>query len=168
MTDRIHLDDADLFRRWRAETDAAMPDEATLAAYAEDRLAPAEAGPVAAWLAAHPGAAEDVAVARTLAALGLPPHDAEAERIAARAEALVGGTQVIAFPRPGRAGPGWREAATWTALAASIALAGWLGFALGTDTWRDLATSDEGAPGIAEVIDPPSGLLGIFADGATT
>jgi anti-sigma factor RsiW len=167
MTDRIELDDADLFRRYRAEAGVPAPDETALAAFAEGRLAPDAAEAVEAWLASHPGDAEDVAIARTLGALGGAPHDALAERIAARAASLVVADNVVPLRPAVRARLRWTEAASWTALAASVALAGWLGFALGTDAWSQLASSDDGAAGIADVLDPPSGLLGIFAEPTT-
>jgi anti-sigma factor RsiW len=165
-----HSDDADLFRRYAAEEGGFLPDETTLAAFAEGRLPASEAARVAAWLAIHPGAAEDVAMARTIARIGTPPFDALAERIAGRAAALVGGAEVVAFPAPRRRVFVWREAASWTALAATVGLAAWLGFALGGDTWSHYAASDDtGSAGLGELLDPPTGLLGSLSvdNGAT-
>jgi len=168
MTHLNRPDDADLFRHYQAVLGEPAPDATTLAAYAEGRL-PAEAEPaVAAWLAAHPGVAEDIEVARMIAALGDPPHDAAAERIAARAEALVLPANVVPLRRPGRPRFVWREAASWTALAASVALAGWLGFSLGTDSYGALSAGDDSAAGLSDVLDPPAGLFGTFAENPAT
>ena len=167
MIDPNLLDDADLFRRYRAVLGEAAPDETTLAAYAEGRLPAAAEASVAAWLAAHPGVAEDVEGARMIAALGDPPHDAVADRIAARAEALILPANVVPLRRSGRPRFVWREAASWTALAASVALAGWLGFSLGTDSYGAYS-GDDGVAGLSDVLDPPSGLFGTFAENPAT
>ena len=100
---------------------AAEPDPLTLAAYAEGRLPPGEAAAVERWLAIDPDAGADVALAR---ATPSPVDRAAADRIAARASTLVAG-QVIPFRARVR---GWSEI---TALAASVALVAYLGFALG-------------------------------------
>lgn len=100
---------------------AAEPDPLTLAAYAEGRLLPAEAAAVERWLAIDPDAAADVALA---GATPGPVDTAAADRVAARATILVAG-QVIPFRARVRR---WSEI---TALAASVALVAYLGFALG-------------------------------------
>jgi anti-sigma factor RsiW len=157
------FEDAELYRQWHAEAGGTEPDASTLAAYAEGRLRPAAAAAVEAWLASHPTAAEDVAFARTLARIGAP-QDALAERVAARAAALVEGPavppNVVPF-RPRRQSFFMREAASWSALAASVALAAWLGFALGGETYTALANGDDPAAA-DELFEPASGFFGGF------
>lgn len=111
---------------------AAEPDPLTLAAYAEGRLAADAAASVERWLAVDPDAAADVALARA----ALAPVEADAaNRVAARAARLVSG-RVIPFQARIRR---WTEV---TALAASVALIAYLGFALGA---AQVPTSDEAA-----------------------
>ncbi len=57
----------------------------------------------------------------------------------------------------------------WVALAASLALVGWLGFALGGDAYGSLAVLDrQSATGLGdEVLDPPSGFFGLVDTSAT-
>lgn len=111
---------------------AAEPDPLTLAAYAEGRLAADAAASVERWLAVDPDAAADVALARA----ALAPVEADAaDRVAARAARLVSG-RVISFQARIRR---WTEV---TALAASVALIAYLGFALGA---AQVPTGDEAA-----------------------
>ena len=55
------------------------------------------------------------------------------------------------------------------ALAASLALVGWLGFALGGDAYGNLAALDrQSTSGLGdEVLDPPSGFFGLLDTSAT-
>ena len=126
---------------------AAEPDPLTLAAYAEGRLAADAAAAVERWLAVDADAAADVALARAI----LAPVEAEAaDRVAARATMLVSGRIV-----PFRARiPRWAEV---TALAASVALIAYLGFALGI---AQVTTGDD----TAEVFDTFS-IINSFVDG---
>lgn len=157
-----------LWRRWsdahaaaEGRAEAEEPDALSLAAYAEGRLGEDERHALETLLARRPELAADVAMARRLAAA--EPSGAEAlAAVIVRASALVpaSGDRVVALRprRPG--GPGWRSAARWSALAASFALVGYLGLALGIDASTHLA-----APGVAaavadEMLDPPSGFLG--------
>jgi anti-sigma factor RsiW len=112
-------------RLWRRLQEEEAPDALLLAAYAEGRLAPGEAARVEAFLAENPELAEDVAFAR-IGAVEADP--AAAERVAARAMALVAepGATVVPFrARPARR---WAEA---MALAASLVLCAYLGFEMG-------------------------------------
>jgi anti-sigma factor RsiW len=120
------MDRSELDRRlWRRLQEEEAPDALLLAAYAEGRLAPEEAARVEALLAKNPELGEDVAFARAGAAEADP---AAAERVAARAMALVAepSATVVPFrPRPVRR---WAEA---LALAASLVLCAYLGFEMG-------------------------------------
>jgi hypothetical protein len=127
--------DQELWRRSQA-IDAA-PDEAEhlldLAAFADDRLDEDEAACIAALIARDVDAADDVAAARLLADFAMAAAD---PGVVTRATALVGEGQaeavLIAFPVRQPAPRPWFSAATWGSLAAAIALAGWLGFDLGS------------------------------------
>jgi anti-sigma factor RsiW len=167
-------------RLWqRCRTMDAGEDEAArfldLAAYADGLLDIEERERVAALLAADPQAAADVRAAQALA-------DAERtsvglERIVARASAIsqispdtesVSGKVVPLAPRRGRRL--LQISAQWGSLAAAIALAGWLGFAMGSNT--SLALSDPRQPGatglLPELFDPGTGLLRDLGEGLRT
>lgn len=156
--------DADriLWRRSRA-TDAPEDEAARwldLAAFAEDRLDEDESARIAALLAVDPAAAEDVAAARHLAA-GLGPGPAT-DRIIARALPLVADTgNVVAFARPARRHRIVPDLARWASLAAAVALTGWLGFAMGTDTslgYTQLTQPSE-ENYLPDLLDPSAGFL---------
>jgi anti-sigma factor RsiW len=157
-----------------ASSGAARPDALSLAEFAEDRLDGPEAAAVEALLAADPSLAEDVALASR--ATEIPPRigDAALAATIARAAALVPATpeatrhNVLPFrtARPPLSSPAvssWRLAARWGALAASLALVSWLGFALGSDAYGDLAALDgqTGSRLVDELFDPPSGFFGL-------
>ena len=112
-------------RLWRRLQEEEAPDALLLAAYAEGRLAPEEAARVEAFLAENPELAEDVAFARADAAEVDP---AAAERVAARAMALVAEPSATVVPFRGRPVRRWAEA---MALAASLVLCAYLGFEMG-------------------------------------
>jgi hypothetical protein len=132
---------------WRRSQEIeAAPDETEhlldLAAFADNRLDDEdEAARIAALLARDLDAAADVAAARVLDVTMVAADEA----IVARAAALVGESrpavelrvaalpeaELINFPRR-RMAPPWHSAATWSGLAAAIAIAGWLGFDLGS------------------------------------
>ena len=120
------MDRSELDRRlWRRLQEEETPDALLLAAYAEGRLAPEEAARVEAFLAENPELAEDVAFARAGAA---EVDAASAERVAARAMALVAEPSATVVPFRGRPVRRWAEA---MALAASLVLCAWLGFEMG-------------------------------------
>jgi anti-sigma factor RsiW len=120
------MDRSELDRRlWRRLQEEEAPDALLLAAYAEGRLAPAEAARVEAFLADNPELAEDVAFARIGAAEVNP---AAAERVAARAMALVAEPNATVVPFRARPVRRWAEA---MALAASLVLCAYLGFEMG-------------------------------------
>lgn len=150
-------------------------DEATrlldLAGFAEGLLDAEEDERVAALLAADPDAAADVLAARATAALNHTP--AELERVITRALAILpeagaasGG--VIAFvPRPRRLL--LQHVAQWGSIAAAIAVAGWLGFSMGSDTSLALSTprqSSEAA--LPDLFDPANGFLRDLGEGLRT
>ena len=156
MTEQAHIEDGELFRRWRAaEGPGAAPDALDLAAYAEGRLEGASREAVGRWLAEHPQDAEMVDLALTVRA-----EDGEAaERVARRAASLVSG-EVVAF-RPRRLRLVWPDTARWGALAASVAIVGWLGFSLGGETYTALTGGDDQVA-VDELFDPPTGFFGSF------
>jgi hypothetical protein len=125
-----------------------------LAAFAEGRLDDDERERVAALLARDPAAIADIAAARALAGgTGNPSA----------------GGRVVAFPAPAgrRALPGL---ARWASLAAAVAFAGWLGFAMGSDT--GLAFSQPGQAGgegfLNDALDPGIGLWRDLGEGQRT
>jgi anti-sigma factor RsiW len=135
-----------------------------LAAFAEGRLDSEEAERITALLAADPEAASDVAAARAPITTGA--DDAEIERVIARACGLVTPPpsrrgHVLLFARPAPRRSLVRGLAEWASLAAAVAMAGWLGFAMGSTTSLEL-----GQPGqpnepsvLHELIDPDNGVL---------
>jgi anti-sigma factor RsiW len=163
-------------RLWQRCRSADIPeDEAAryldLAAFAEGRLDPDETDRVAAWLADDPEAAADVRSARTSRTIDEDP--ATLERVVARAAALVPDRaahgRVVPFVRP-RGGRIVPVLAQWASLAAAIALASWLGFAMGTGT--SLALSEPRSPSEAvtlpELFDPGPGFLRDLGEGLRT
>lgn len=151
-------DEAGLWRCWRLAAGeesaaAAEPDALLLAAYAENRLAPAAAEAVEDWLAANPQIVQDILAARRVAKASLPVAP---EAVVARAAALVAaeGAKVLAFRPPRR----WGGAVRWGAMAASLLVASLAGFAMGDDTYVTLAG---GSPSSLsqELLDPPTGLF---------
>jgi anti-sigma factor RsiW len=163
-------------RLWqRCRTMDAAEDEAArfldLAAFADGLLDIEERERVAALLAADPEAAADVRAAHALVAA--ERTSAGLERIIARASAIspdtgsVGGEVIPLAPRQGRL---LQSLAQWGSLAAAIALAGWLGFAMGSDT--SLALRDHRQPSdtglLPELFDPGTGLLRDLGEGLRT
>jgi len=147
-----------------------------LAGFAEGRLGPDDRERVAEWLAGDPIAAGDVAAVRALAAAEAERPVSVPEPMVARASSLVDGSDpqpagnVIPFaPRqPGK--PRLYGVARWGSLVAAMAVAGWLGFALGMDTSLALAqTRQAGDNGsLSELLDPSSGLMGDLTGGTHT
>ena len=156
------LSEAELWRRSR--TIEMAEDEAEryldLAGYADGRLDPDDRERVAEWLAGDPAAAEDVAAAR------VPPAPAAVpEAVIARAFALVDGNRrggsVIPFPSRYRHELRLSGIARWGSLAAAMAVAGWLGFALGVDTSLSFAQVPQISEDslFSELLDPSADLL---------
>jgi anti-sigma factor RsiW len=143
-----------------------------LAAYADGLLDTEEQERVAALLSADPETAGDVRAAQALAYA--ERTSAGLERIIARAYAIspdagsVSGKVIPLAPRPGRRI--LQTFAQWGSLAAAIALAGWLGFAMGSGT--SLALSDRRQPSdtglLPELFDPGTGLLRDLGEGLRT
>jgi len=140
-----------------------------LAGFADARLDADERERVAALLAGEPEAQGDVVAAQALAAAVQAPA---AEAVVARAVALIGEGaerrgQVIPFARFARPGPRIYRVASWVSLAASVAVASWLGFALGSDAslafGQTAQSSEDGFLG--DLIDPSSGVLHSINDG---
>jgi anti-sigma factor RsiW len=166
--------DRQIWQRCRS-MDAAEDETARfldLAAFADGLLDVEERDRVAALLAADPEAAADVRAARALAASEWTP--AGLERIIARAGAISPdkdpgrGNVVPLVPRRSRRlVPVFAQ---WASLAAAIALAGWLGFAMGSDA--SLALSDRRSPSdtglLPELFDPASGFLRDLGEGLRT
>jgi hypothetical protein len=175
--------DRALWRRWSTmETPGtgaapggdARPDALILAEFAENRLSGPDAASVAAFLAANPAIAGDVAFASRAAEIPARIGDAALAATIARAAALVPAppagasherTDDNVLPIRAARPPAstWPMAARWSALAASFALVSWLGFALGSDAYGDLAFFD-GQAGTAladELFDPPGGFFGL-------
>jgi anti-sigma factor RsiW len=156
---------------WRRSQESEAPLDETewlldLAAFAEHRLDDDDTARVAALIARDADAAGDVAAARALAGSAMAAAD---EQTALRAAVLVGEdrpeAQLIAFPMRRPMTRPWYSAATWSSLAAAIALAGWLGFDLGNGLSGTLPTgrsADEMSA--SELIDPAPLLLRDFTD----
>jgi anti-sigma factor RsiW len=170
-------DPAEDRRLWqRCLTMDAEEDEAArfldLAAYAEGLLDIEERERVAALLAADIEAAADVRAAQALAVA--ERTSAGLERIIARASAILSEAnsasgKIVPFaPRPGRRLV--QTFARWGSLAAAVALAGWLGFAMGSGT--SLALNDHRQPSdtglLPELFDPGTGLLRDLGEGLRT
>jgi hypothetical protein len=167
-----------LWQLWSATGQgAARPDALTLAAFAEDRLSGAARAEIEALIAADPELAEDVAAARRALAPRAGetgrPDEAALAAIAARPPALVPadtGDNVLPFRPAHRAVPAWPSAARWGALAASLALVSWLGFALGSNAYVNLAALDGQSANSRladELLDPPSGFFGLVDTSGT-
>jgi hypothetical protein len=169
---------------WRRCQSADAPlDEAArfldLAAFAEGLLDEEEHDRVAADLAADPVATADVAAALALSR-GLAAPPAEAGRIITRASALV--SEAPSEPEPGlvlpfHALPAHRRIlqglAQWASLAAAIAVASWLGFAMGSGASLDLSQPGHQSPVgvdslLPEVLDPATGFLRDLGEGQQT
>ena len=143
-----------------------------LAAYADGLLDIEERERIAALLAADPETAADVRAAQTLADAERTP--AGLERIIARASAIspdtgsVGGKVVPLVPQQGRRL--LQISAQWGSLAAAVALVGWLGFAMGSDT--SLALSEHRQPSdtglLPELFDPGPNFLRDLGEGMRT
>jgi len=165
--------DRALWQRSRL-TDATEDEAARLldiAAFADGRLDEDEAERVAARLTGDAAATGDVAVARRLAQDEPPEAPAQ---VVARALALVppaGVAEIIPFAPRMPPQPRLQLVARWGSLAAAVAVAGWLGFALGMDTSLMLAQPRLGGGEdgfLHELIDPAPSFLRDLGDGAQT
>jgi hypothetical protein len=168
----------------RCRTIDAPDDEAgrflDLAAFADGTLTDDEYNRVAALVANDPIARADVAVARALSAGGIPLPGG-VEHIIKRASGLA-----AEMPKRRRAatsstnaGPHFagrqilNAVAQWGSLAAAIAFAGWLGFAMGSGVSLTLIQpnqpnqiSDDNP--LPELLDPPTGFLRDLGAGQQT
>lgn len=156
------IDDAALWRRWRsAAGDGGLggiePDPLRLAAYAENRLEPRAAEAIEDWMAFHPELATDILAARRIAA-DMPP--AAPEAVIARALALVAAAdgQVLPFRRRTPRAPGWRVAAAWGGMAASLLVTSLVGFSMGSAAYMSVV-GDSRLSAVQELLDPPIGIF---------
>ena len=167
------LPDAALWRRSRMVE--MVEDEAEryldLAGYVDGRLDPDDRERVAERLAGDPVAFGDVAAARGQA----ERSETIPEPLIARACALVPGgapqrATVIPFPRVRRERPRLLGMARWGSLVAAMAVASWLGFALGMDTslsfTRARQTGEDGF--LREFLDPSTGFMRDLTEGPQT
>jgi anti-sigma factor RsiW len=166
---------------WRRCQSAEAPVDETarfldLAAFAEGLLDEEEHDRVAADLAADPAAAADVAAALALGR-GLAAPPAETARIITRASALVfEAPSEPGLVLPFRALPAHRRIlpslAQWGSLAAAIAVASWLGFAMGSGASLELYQPGQQTQGVdsllPEVLDPATGFLRDLGEGQQT
>ena len=186
--------DRALWQRWSRTVEAAqagnpadsgrpyvvVPDAMVLAEFAESRLTGPQAEAVEAYLAAHRATAADVEAAARAVEVPFRVGDAALAATIARAAALVpagsgaaararSGDNVVRFRAARPSGSSWPMAARWGALAASLALVSWLGFALGSDAYGDLAALDgQGGTRLAdELLDPPGGFFGLVDQSGT-
>jgi anti-sigma factor RsiW len=150
-----------------------------LAEFAENRLSGPASAAVEAYLASHPAVAEDVASAARAAEIPFRPGDVALAVTIARAATLVPaagaaghdrvGDNIVPFRAVRPATAPWPIAARWGALAASLALVSWLGFALGSDAYGDLAALDgqSGTRLADELLDPPGGFFSLADQSGT-
>jgi anti-sigma factor RsiW len=145
-----------------------------LAGFADGRLDPDDRERVAELLAGDPAAATDIAAARTLAEM-VDRSEAAPESVVARACALVDdgapqGDTVTPFPPSRRDRPRLHGMASWGSLAAAMAVASWLGFALGMDTSLSFAQIRQpGEDGfLRELLDPATPFMRDLTEGAQT
>ena len=144
-----------------------------LAAFAEGILDADEHDRIEALLSTDPEAAADVAAARV--PIGVAGENARRlERIVARACALRAdeaprGGVVVRFSRLRRR-VALHGVAQWASFAAALAMAAWLGFAMGTDASLALSrpgVSNEDSAAV-ELFDPATGFLHDIVPGAQT
>jgi anti-sigma factor RsiW len=156
-------------------TDAPDDEEARfldLAGFADGLLDADEHERVAALLARNGEAAADVDAAR--ASGGSGQAATELENVVARACAILPDAalprgRVIAFA-PRRRGSLVQNFAQWGSIAAAIAMAGWLGFSMGSDTSLALANSHQASDTAVfpEVFDTTGGFLRDLGEGLRT
>jgi anti-sigma factor RsiW len=142
-----------------------------LAAFADGRLETDDRDRVAAVLAADPAAAADIAAAQALTGRVVDPPDG-LDRVIARACAILLGNsatqdRILAFRPPLRHRRILPELTRWASVAAAIAMASWLGFAMGSDTSLALSQPSAAvdASFLPELLDPGTGLLRDMSEG---
>ena len=185
MTSRRNIDegrpsgpaDRELWRRSR-DCDAPAPSESgaaerflDLAGFADGRLDEDDRERVAALAARDPALAADIAAAQAAADEAVSPASAA---IVARAAALVDAParergRVIPFPAWRRPQPGLRGVAAWASTAAALVVAGWLGFAMGSDAslaFSRIQSNDD--PFLSEIFSPSAGSQRDLTEGAQT
>jgi anti-sigma factor RsiW len=165
-----------LWRRWHEAAGAVetirgfAPDALMLAAYAEDRLDEAARDRVEDWLASHPEALADIVAARGAA----EPGGAVPDAVLARAMGLVFEADpqvtpgVVPFRRPLPPARGWRRAAAWSGIAASLLATSLIGFALGNDAYMSLQGGPTASALAPEVLDPPGGIFTTVSEDQNT
>jgi hypothetical protein len=167
---------------WLRSRTAEMPDDETewfldLASLADGMLDDEdEHDRVAAYVAADRVAAADVAAARAISIGGIAMPGG-LEPVIARALALVDGAppsaRVVPFLPPPAGRRVLQGVAQWGGLAAALAVAGWLGFSMGSGASLRLS-----APGqlqqfgegnfLPELLDPSTGFLRDLGEGRQT
>lgn len=166
--DDNRAEEAALWRRFRVlERKSGLKvrdlgDPLTLAAYAEGRLGTKAAEAVESFLAAKPEIIGDILAARAAVQATAP---VASEAMIARAAALVAPRGAQALDRrvvPLRPAPaqsaGWRMTVSRLAIAASLAVTGLVGFALGSDAYGNFMQSrvETAAP---DLFDQPAGFF---------
>ena len=157
--------DRDLWRR-SCLTDVTADEAAhflDFAGFADGRLEADERDRVAALFAGDPAATDDVAAARAIER-GFHLTPGVLDRIIARACAILPGdtaARVVAFPVVSRRRRILHGLAQWGSLAAAMAMASWLGFAMGSGASRALSgpVSSSETSLLPELFDPGSGFL---------
>jgi anti-sigma factor RsiW len=137
-----------------------------LAAFAEGRLETDEHDRVAAALGNDPAAAADVAAAQVLAHGIVEPPDG-LDRVITRALAVLPAApgRIVPLPPPRQHRRILHVLTRWGSLAAAIAIASWLGFAMGSDTSLALSQAGTDASLLPELLDPGTGFLRDFGEG---
>lgn len=164
---------AALWRRWRSRSRAVakggVDDNALLlAAYIDGRLAAARAEAIEEWLIDHPEALDDLIAARAAAGAALP---AAPKSIIARAQSLVAARSETAMRFAGRPmrRHGWRTAAAWSGLAASLLATSLFGFALGSNAYLDvMGQSPSPETTFHQLLDPPGQLFSMEVEETST
>lgn len=163
MSEPRDMESADLAALWRRfhtldriERDQAVDDAGValdLAAYADGRLSEVAAGPIEAWLVAHPEALDDVIAARSTRDATVP------QRIVDRAAALVTGDssdgRIVPF-HPSPAFRSWRVHVARVAVAACLLLTGLAGFTLGSGAYDNLFSSSSAS---GDTVDQPTSFF---------
>ena len=153
-----------LWRRWRAHARAVAQgglddNAALLAAYVDGRLPAAKAEAVEAWLVDHPDSLDDVIAARAAFGAAVPPVP---ETMIARAQSLVTGPVdgVVSLAAARARRHGWRAAAGWSGLAASLLATSLFGFALGSNAYFDVMVQPIAPEStFHQLLDPPGQLF---------
>jgi anti-sigma factor RsiW len=164
---------AALWQRWRSRWRAVAKDGGDdnallLAAYVDGRLAAAKAEAVEEWLVDHPEALDDVIAARTAVGAALPMAP---QSVLVRAEALVAARDetVVGFADRAARRRGWRTAAAWSGLAASLLATSLFGFALGSNAYFDLMRQPLAPESMFhQLLDPPGQLFSMEDEETST